>query len=104
MVKAFDLGLGQRQAGHVVGAVIVVDLHHFLETGVGRVFCQFPGDPGGMFGSAEKAFERGHNAIRALVFPKNGFAVFLDFFVGLAVVDDYKFRGHLAAPVCFSWL
>jgi hypothetical protein len=41
---------------------------------------------------AEEAFQRGHDAVRALVLAKDGLPVFLDLFVGLAVIDDDKIR------------
>jgi hypothetical protein len=82
----------ERQARDGVFAVGVVDLDHLLELRVRRVFGQFPRHPGAVIDRAEEALERRHDAVRAGVFLQHDAAVFLNLFVGLAVVDDDEIR------------
>ena len=68
----------------------VLDLDDTLKVGVGRVFCQFPCDPGAVVRFPEKALERRHNAVGAGVLAEDGFSVLDDLFVGLSMIDNYK--------------
>jgi hypothetical protein len=88
VVEFPDLMRRERQARDRVLAIGVVDLDDLLELGVGRVLGQFPRDPCAVIHRAEKALERGDDAVGTGVFLQDDAAVLLHLFVGLAVIDD----------------
>jgi hypothetical protein len=87
----------QRQPGNGVFSVAVLDLDDPLEIRIGGIFGQFPGDPGALVDPTEKPFQGRNDAVRALVFLENDLSVFLDFLIGLTVINDDKIAGHVVS-------
>ncbi len=101
VVKAVRLFAGQRQAADGKAAIVVVDMDDALEIIVDLRIVRLPRHPGATarFKPVEKAFERRHDPVGALVGAKHRLAIFDRLFIGLAVIDDDQRRFlHAAAP------